>query len=345
VGAVAVGGDPVGPLGPDRRVVRDLLAGLLGTDLAGYPAVRPVKPPRVYRWPLPRGAPTRSVILKRLDPDVARRTRAVAERWLPALGLEGAAARLLGSVEGAEGGVWHVYEDLGDVTLASDPRPADVQRTIDLVARLHTGAAEHALLSEARDTCHSLGIGYFEDNVAAALQAVRQLLDSEHATTAADARLVDRLHHRLDALLGELDRRRDAFIDLGWPETLLHGDVWPINVSVRGSDVRLLDWDKAGVGPATYDVSAFLMRLPRDERPTVLERYLRAVGDAGWPLPALERLEVALDTNERARYANRVIWPALALVEGPSGWEFPELAEVERWFEALDASAPMVAER
>jgi len=47
---------------------------------------------------------------------------------------------------------------------------------------------------------------------------------------------------------------------------------------------------------------------------------------------------VLFDTAEQARYANRVIWPALALVQDHAAWGFPELAEVERWFDALDAA-------
>ena len=47
-----------------------------------------------------------------------------------------------------------------------------------------------------------------------------------------------------------------------------------------------------------------------------------------------------LDTAERARYANRVIWPVQALMQERSDWGFPELAEVERWFQALDAASP-----
>jgi len=43
-------------------------------------------------------------------------------------------------------------------------------------------------------------------------------------------------------------------------------------------------------------------------------------------------------TPERARYANRIIWPAQALVQNRAAWAFPELAEVERWFQALDSA-------
>ncbi len=58
----------------------------------------------------------------------------------------------------------------------------------------------------------------------------------------------------------------------------------------------------------------------------------------GCRLAPTEQLHVLFDTAERARYANRVIWPALALVRERAAWGFPELAEVERWFRALDRS-------
>ena len=64
----------------------------------------------------------------------------------------------------------------------------------------------------------------------------------------------------------------------------------------------------------------------------------RSVGRAGWRLAPTPELQVLFDTAERARYANRIIWPALALVRERAAWGFPELAEVERWFRALDRS-------
>ena len=46
------------------------------------------------------------------------------------------------------------------------------------------------------------------------------------------------------------------------------------------------------------------------------------------------------ETAELARYANRVIWPALAIARDGAAWGFPELAEVESWFEALGPVLP-----
>src|SRR5207247_2485186 len=227
---------------------RVLLADLL--DGTGRVAdIRRLKE-RVYRLEMTNG-PHRSVVVKRLEPAVAQRTRLVAERWLPALGLGDRCPRLLATAaDGASASIWHAFEDLGDETLASDPAAG--------------------------------------------------------------------------------------------PGTLLHGDLWTINAFVEhtaaGPRARLVDWDRVGVGPFSYDLSTFLFRFPPEQRPRILECYRQAVAAAGWRLASGSELEVLFDTAEQARYANRVIWPALALVQEHAAWGFPELAEVERWFEALDAA-------
>jgi len=297
---------------------------------------------RVYRLEIGDG-PWRSVVLKRLDPMVAARTRLVAERWLPALGLADRCARLLGTAAGRRGdGVWHVYEDLGDATLAAHPTPGRVAATVDLVAELHTRAARHPVLPDVRRHAANLGMEYFTANVRDAIAALEALAAAgmeppqEHGAVA--ARLLERLYRLRD----DGSRRARVFDDAAGPDTLLHGDLWPINVFVATraacSGARLVDWDRLGVGPFSYDLSTLLFRLPPDQRPAILGRYRRAVGRAGWRLAPTPELQVLFDTAERARYANRIIWPALALVRERAAWGFPELAEVERWFRALDRS-------
>jgi hypothetical protein len=66
-----------------------------------------------------------------------------------------------------------------------------------------------------------------------------------------------------------------------------------------------------------------------------LALYAEAVERAGWRLPALRDLNVLFETAELARYANRIIWPAIALAHEGADWGFEELAEVEQWFENL----------
>src|SRR5258705_97110 len=81
-------------LGFGPPALDELVSELLGADLSeGTAALRPLKPPRVYRLELVPGLGRgRSVIVKRLDSAVAQRAQFAAERWLPALGLADACA-------------------------------------------------------------------------------------------------------------------------------------------------------------------------------------------------------------------------------------------------------------
>ena len=332
-------------LGTGTSELGELLSELLGADGPGVEhiaALRPLKPPRVYRLELvPGEAPWRSVVVKRLDSAVAQRTRLAAERWLPALGLADGCARLLGVAAEARGDVvWHVYEDLGDETVAARCDPDRVAALVDLAARLHTRAAGHAVLPDVRRHCADLGIGYFAANLRDAIAGLEALHDSRIEASGAHAGLAGRLLTRLLGLLADVDRRAAVFAEAGGPETLLHGDLWTINAFVVSSPTGLraclVDWDRVGVGPFAYDLSTLLFRFPLVERTAVLDAYRRAVARAGWSLPPAAELNLMCETAELARYANRVIWPALALVHEQAAWGFAELAEVERWFEALD---------
>jgi hypothetical protein len=92
----------------------------------------------------------------------------------------------------------------------------------------------------------------------------------------------------------------------------------------------------------SYDLSTFLLRFPRAERGWILEVYARSLEHNVWRLPDLSRLNQLCETAELSRYANRVIWPALAIVRDRAAWGFDELAEVERWFDALEPVLPLV---
>src|SRR5213078_1507398 len=102
-----------------------------------------------------------------------------------------------------------------------------------------------------------------------------------------------------------------ALAELGGPETLLHGDLWAINVFVlptaTGLQARLIDWDHAAVGPIIYDLSTFLLRFPANERPWILDSYRAAIAPAGWQLPGATDLNLMFETAELARFANRII--------------------------------------
>jgi phosphotransferase family enzyme len=336
-------------LDPGAAELGELFRELLdGADPAKWlQSLRPIKPPRVYRVEFTAGAPWRSIVLKRLQPAVGERDRLVAERWLPALGLGDRCARLLGVAAERRGRcVWHLYEDLGDETLATRPDPEHVAAAVDLTAELHTRAARHPVLADVRRYDGGRGIPYFTTNIRDALAALDTLRASRIEPPPECSGLPARLRERLRGLLADVPRRAKVFDDAAGPDTLLHGDLWTINTFVAdtpdGLRARFVDWDQTAVGPFSYDLSTFLFRFPPEQRRWILARYRQAVAPAGWSLPSASELDVLFDTAERARYANRVIWPALALVQGGADWGFPELAEIERWFIALDAASPAV---
>ena len=138
----------------------------------------------------------------------------------------------------------------------------------------------------------------------------------------------------------KLSARLLAPTSRGGPETLLHGDLWTSNLfvtrSADGPHARLTDWDRAGVGPMSYDLSTFLLRFPAAQRAWILDVYTRSLENHAWRPPAPSRLNLLFETAELSRYANRVIWPAQAIARDGAPWGFEELAEVERWFGALD---------
>ena len=138
--------------------------------------------------------------------------------------------------------------------------------------------------------------------------------------------------------------RARALAEWGGPETFLHGDLWTTNTFVApatgGLRAWLIDWDHAGVGPASYDLSTFLLRFAPEHRPWVLALYRRSLGDGGWRMPGRGELNLLFESAECARYANCLIWPAIALLRGRGEWGFDALAAIEGWFESLGPVVP-----
>ena len=300
----------------------------------------------VYRLRIGSNGRARSVVLKCFDPWLARRNELVARRWLPAIGLGDRCPRLLATAADRRGAcVWHVYEDLGEgVVDAAHPDRARVTAVVDLIAELHTRAAGHPLLPECRHFCGDLGAPFFAANVRDAVAVLEGLVPPEVEPTLKERALRARLLRRLYRLREELPGRVQRLETLGGPETLLHGDLWTTNTFVAatgdGLVARLIDWDHAAVGPASYDLSTFLYRFPRRERPWILETYRRRVAARDGRLPPDRQLGRLFETAEYARYANRVVWPAVAILRENAAWGWELLAEVERWFDALEPALP-----
>jgi len=301
---------------------------------------------RVYRLRCTIDGTIRSFVGKRLDPDVARRNELVVRRWLPAIGLDDSAPSLLAVVaEPDASSVWHLYQDLGEHGLDAD-RP-DLGRITDAVAaiaRIHTRFAGHALIPECRLWGGDLGISFYVASVRDAIASLESLRVRRPHLGVERSSLCVRLLARLAKLLDEREPRTDMLARAGGPETLLHGDLWPMNVIIGSSGgtawARLIDWDHAAAGPVSYDLSTFLSRFPAPDRTPILRIYEEEVAHAGWRLPPAAELNNMFETAELARIANRVIWPALAAWEDNAGWAFDALEEVERWFEQLTPILP-----
>jgi hypothetical protein len=352
-----------------RRVLGDLLG---GPGAAGRLADRRRLAPEVYRLRFEVGGRVESFVVKRLEPGVAWRNQLLAGRWLPALGLGESGPPLRGEAphpnppppplplpprvgeglgvgggQGGEGGrcVWHVYDDLGDRSLDEwAPDPECVGAAVELIARLHTRSAGHPLLPECRLHGGDLGAAFYAASVSDAARSLEALRPPAVRLSPEWSALRDRLLGRLEVLLREEPRRAQVMRESGGPEALLHGDLWPKNVLVapQGGQVqaRLIDWDRAGVGPVSYDLSTFLGRFPAADRPWILDRYRREVGRSGWRLPPVRVLNLLFETAECARLANCIIWRALAVWECHAEWALHELASLEEWLGAVQALLP-----
>jgi hypothetical protein len=290
-----------------------------------------------------RGRP-HSFIVKGLAPEIARRNRLVAERWLPAAGLSDAAPAVLGILNGPDSSrVWLVCADLGTRTLATLQRdPARVAQAVALIATLHRSFADHPLLGEVRLWGGDLGMAFHSGNLRDAIRAIEALAPLA-AGSATRSALVERLLLRLRRLLCDAPRRAAVMERLGGPETLLHGDLWLENIVEdrrNASAMRLIDWDHAGVGPALYDVSTFLFRFAPGDRRELWELYGRELGPVLWELPAEPELNLLCETAEHARISNHLIWPALAARGGDEHACFETLAIVEGWFDEQGPALP-----
>jgi hypothetical protein len=326
-----------------RRVLGDLLG---GPGAPGRLADRRRLAPGVYRLRFEVGGRVESFVVKRLEPGVAWRNRLLAGRWLPALGLGESGPPFRAAAADPGGGcVWHVYDDLGDRSLDErSPERERVGAAVELIARLHTRSAGHPLLPECRLHGGDLGVAFYAASVRDAARSLEALRPPTVHLSSEQAALCDRLLGRLEVLLREEPRRAQVMRAFGGSEALLHGDLWPKNVLVapQGEQVhaRLIDWDRAGVGPVSYDLSTFLGRFPAADRPWILDQYRQEVGRSGWRLPPPEVLNLLFETAEYARLANCIIWRALAVWEGHAEWALKELASLEEW---LGAVQPLIA--
>jgi Phosphotransferase enzyme family len=147
--------------------------------------------------------------------------------------------------------MWHVYEDLGDWMLDEHaPDPVRVGVAVELIARIHTRFAGHALIAECCLWGGDLGIHFYTSSVRGAIRSLESLRPPYVELSSERSAVLDRLRERLHKLLDEGPFRAWVMRELGGPETLLHGDLWPKNAlvfpTVNGPQARLIDWNRAG---------------------------------------------------------------------------------------------------
>jgi thiamine kinase-like enzyme len=293
----------------------------------------------VYRLRI-GGGPMRTVMLKRLKPAIAQTDRLVMERWLPALGLAHRSPRLLGSAAERDGcWVWHAYEDIGDETLDARRDPLRLEAAVALVAELHTRAANHPLMPEVRWRARDHGVHFFTSNLRDAIAALEALAALRRDVPSEFDPARTRLLRRLYELLEDAPRRVQVMEQVGGPDTLLHGDLWPKNVFVTAAEAgvraQFIDWDHVGAGPFSYDLSTFLYRASPEERPWILRWYREAVERAGWHFPEPGELNLLLHTAESARYIHCLLFVAMAILHDDAEWAINQLVDWDRWFEAV----------
>jgi hypothetical protein len=233
--------------------------------------------------------------------------------------------------------------------MAAAPFREGVLAAVDLVARIHTGFSTSGFLGECRQYGVDLGLHFLDSGLTDATGALESGRARFPGRDEAAGLVLERLLERLQALRAEEPERRRLLAEFGGSETLLHGDLWTCNVMVlqqeSGLHIRLIDWDHAGVGYVSYDLSAFLLRFPQEQRDWVLDAYADKVALAGWELPDRSTLNALFDTAERARLVSSLLWPALSYRESGADWALEQLAEVERWFDALGPILSTTADR
>jgi hypothetical protein len=335
--------------GQDLSALRDALVRLWGggTRIIGSDRFKS----RVRRLRVETAGFRRSVVVKELDPVTARRNQRVAERWLPAVGLEALGPGLLSCVADPKGQrCWQIYQDWGNAGLDGDPNDRRrVRAAVRAVAQLHIRFADHPLLGECRLAGGDLGMAFYGGNARDALRALEALTPAGVLLHERGLAASEGLRAYLQGMLDEESERAQALEELGGPETLVHGDLWLTNVFVLPADdrlrVRLIDWDHAGVARFPYDLSTLLIRFPSSQRSHLLADYEEFLAAQGWRLPDAHALNGLFDTAERSRIASHVVWPALALLRSDPAlrdWALEALEEVCGWFDELAPVLPLM---
>src|SRR5256885_5582516 len=139
---------------PGLHELRALLNQLLGAEeaegcLVGEETLQP-RASRVFRLRFVIDGKPRHVVVKRLKPEIGRRSELVEKRWLPSVDMSDNGPALLGAIAEPTGScVWHVYDDLGPCELnVSQFDRESVHAAVKVIAQGHMRFAAHPLLGE-----------------------------------------------------------------------------------------------------------------------------------------------------------------------------------------------------
>lgn len=106
----------------------------------------------------------------------------------------------------------------------------------------------------------------------------------------------------LSRFVAGLDARWRRLSECGLPDGLVHGDFHSGNVRVAGERLTLLDWGDAGIGHPLLDESAFLERVPEQQR-SALREHLQATWRRAVPGCEAARAAVSIEPIAAARQA------------------------------------------
>ena len=243
-----------------------------------------------------------ALVAKRSRRAIGAVERLVYEEMLPCLTV--GALRYHGSIEEGDA-CWLFLEEA-----VGDPFSAAIEEHRRLAARwlalLHTSAARaaHPPLLPDRGPAHYLEL------LRAARRAIGESLDNP-AHRASDRPVLDSMVARLGTIEARWDRVGQSCAEL--PTTLVHGDLQPKNVRVRGDGARhvlaVMDWETAGWGSPAADLASIATDAAD---PVVIDAYV-AVAREWWPQANVRTLRGAIEAGAIFRQLDAIAWDIAGL--------------------------------
>jgi thiamine kinase-like enzyme len=243
--------------------------------------------------------------------------------------------------------IWHVYEDLGTSLLdAHRESEAHLKQAAEALADVHARGLGHWLLGEIRHFGRDLGTHFLRGSILDAARSLERVSQDRVPSSDLETGVLSKVSDAVEAARETLAVHVAILQANGGPETILHGDVNLDNIAYPDGSgdhgVRFMDWDHAGVGPPTYDLSCFLSGVPPHLHTPVLAAYRNAFRPLEEMVPSdPEILREVFHALELGRLCNRVVWATSGILDGDADWGWEELALIGDWF----AKQPVVPAR